>query len=92
MERELQRYRSAIDRIDRRMTGLLKKRFALVKRIGRFKRGRGLPVLQPEREEEILDAVSRSAPERELKEYLRAVYRALFEASRRAEDDGDTGS
>jgi monofunctional chorismate mutase len=89
MERELLRYRSAIDRIDRRVVKLLKKRFALVKLVGRLKRKQGLAVMQPEREGEILNRVTRSVSERETRDFLTAIYRALFKASYRVEDDGE---
>jgi chorismate mutase len=89
MERELLRYRSAIDRIDRRIVRLLKKRLTLVKLVGRLKRERGLAVVQPEREGEILTRVTRSVSKRETRDFLTAVYRALFKASYRAEGDGE---
>ncbi len=89
MERGLLRYRSAIDRIDRRVVRLLKKRLTLVKLVGRLKRKQGLEVAQPEREGEILTRVTRSVSERETRDFLTAVYRALFKASYRVEDDGE---
>ena len=89
MEKELQRYRAAIDRIDRRFVRLLKKRLTLVQQVGRLKRVRGMAVVQPEREGEILARVTGSVSERETRDYLSAVYRALFKASYRAEgEDG----
>jgi monofunctional chorismate mutase len=89
MERELLRYRSAINRIDRRVVRLLKKRLTLVKQVGRLKRKLGVAVVQPEREGEILSRVTHSVPERETRDFLTAVYRALFKASYRAEGDGE---
>ena len=89
MERGLLRYRSAIDRIDRRVVRLLKKRLTLVKLVGRLKRKQGLEVAQPEREGEILTRVTRSVSERETRDFLTAVYRALFKASYRVEDDDE---
>ena len=89
MERGLLRYRSAIDRIDRRVVRLLKKRLTLVKLVGRLKRKQGLEVAQPEREGEILTRVTRSVSEREMRDFLIAVYQALFKASYRVEDDGE---
>jgi chorismate mutase len=89
MKKELQRYRSAIDRIDRRIARLLKKRLTLVKLVGRLKRKQGLTVVQPEREGEILTRVTRSVSERGTRDFLTAVYRALFKASYRAEGDGE---
>jgi monofunctional chorismate mutase len=87
MERELRRYRTAIDRIDNRIVRLLKKRLALVKQVGRMKRERGMAVRQPEREGEILARVDRAASDTETRDYLHALYRALFKASYRVEDE-----
>jgi monofunctional chorismate mutase len=89
MQRELPRYRSRIDRLDRRIVRLLKKRLALVTVVGRLKRERGMAVVQPEREGEILTRVTRSVSEKETRDFLTAVYRALFKASYRAEGDGE---
>jgi monofunctional chorismate mutase len=88
MERELQRYRAAIDRIDGRLVRLLKKRLSLVKRVGRLKEKRGMNVVQPKREEEILSRLSDAAGDEETRAFLDAVYRALFKASYRVEGEG----
>ena len=89
MQKEMQRYRSVIDRIDRRIVRLLKKRLTLVKLVGRLKRERGLAVVQPEREGEVLTRVTRSVSEKETRDFLNAVYQALFKASYRAEGDSE---
>ena len=89
MERELQRFRSSIDRIDRRVVRLLKKRLTIVKQVGHLKRERGMAVVQPEREVEILTRVTRSVSKKETRDFIIAVYRALFKASYRAEGDGE---
>lgn len=92
MANELQRYRHAIDRIDRRVLKLLKKRFKLVKQVGRLKRERGLRVIQPEREEEIMTRITRTVAEGEMRGYITAIYRALFKASYRAEEGSEDGN
>ena len=89
MERELQRYRAAIDRVDVMLVRLLKKRLALVKRVGRLKEKRGMEVVQPKREEEILSRVSAAARDAETRAFLDDVYRALFKASYRVEGEGE---
>ena len=88
MERELQRYRAAIDRIDGKLLRLLIKRLSLVKRVGRLKEKRGMDIVQPKREEEILSRVSDAASDAETRVFLDAVYRALFKASYRVEGEG----
>jgi chorismate mutase len=46
-----------------------------------------MPVVQPEREGEILARVTGSVSEGETREYLNAVYRALFKASYKVEGE-----
>jgi monofunctional chorismate mutase len=87
MKRELRRYRAAIDRIDNRLVRLLKKRLAMVKQVGRMKRERGMAVIQPEREGDILARVVSAASDTETRDYLHALYRALFKASYRVEGE-----
>jgi chorismate mutase len=52
-------WRRRIDEIDRRLVELLNERSRCAIEIGRVKRSLGLPVYQPEREEEILANVER---------------------------------
>ena len=87
MEKRLKRYRSRIDGIDRRIVRLLKKRYELVQIIGEIKRNEGLAVVQPERENEVLERIGRLVQAREIREFVTSVYRAVFRASYRVEDE-----
>ena len=61
---DLQRTRSAIDRIDREMVGLMCERMRLAAEIAAYKRENGLPVGDPAREREILErAAAQAGPE-----------------------------
>ena len=86
MEKRLKRYRSRIDVIDRRIVRLLKNRYELVQIIGEIKRNEGLAVVQPERENEVLERIGRLVQAREIREFVTSVYRAVFRASYRVED------
>ena len=55
----LDEWRSRIDEIDRQLLRLLSQRAELSLEIGRAKRQSGEPVLVPEREQEILDELTR---------------------------------
>ena len=57
----LAEYRQQIDRIDRRIAGLLEERAEAVRRIGRVKRARGMPIEALEREQQVLRNVTRAA-------------------------------
>jgi monofunctional chorismate mutase len=87
VRRDLERYRKKIDGIDRRVVRLLKRRFQLVRGIGALKREKGLAVAQPEREEEILRRVTEGVRGREIRGFLITVFRAVFSASRSAEEE-----
>ena len=68
---DLQRTRSAIDRIDREMVGLMCERMRLAAEIAAYKRENGLPVGDPAREREILErAAAQAGPE--LARYIEA--------------------
>jgi chorismate mutase/prephenate dehydratase len=82
----LRKYRSRIDRVDRRLVRLLGKRYELVRIVGSVKNSRGLSIVQPERERQVLDRIAARVATGGTREYIRAVYRALFEASYRVED------
>jgi chorismate mutase/prephenate dehydratase len=53
----LARWREEIDRVDENLTGLFEKRMELVRQIAACKKKHDLPLLQPEREKEVLDHV-----------------------------------
>ncbi len=53
----LDELRQQIDAIDEQLVGLLNARAECALAIGRIKRGRGMPMYQPEREKEVLQRV-----------------------------------
>jgi chorismate mutase len=53
-------WRRKIDEIDRKLVELLNERSRCVLEIGNLKRTDGMPLYQPEREREILEAVERA--------------------------------
>lgn len=79
--RSLPLLRSAIDVLDREMLQLMARRMALVAEVAAFKRLRGLPVRDPDREREILDdrcqrADALGLPRGEIESVFRLVLRA----------------
>ena len=73
--------------IDRRIVRMLKKRYQLVRSVGKVKRSRGLEVRQPDREAEVLDRVTGLVEVPEAREFVASVYRAMFKASYLVEDE-----
>lgn len=81
---ELKDYRAQIDEIDRELTRLFAARMALSKEIGAYKRAHGLPVRQPAREQETIEALTSQVGD-DVKEPLRRLYATIFELSRSAQ-------
>ncbi len=85
LERLLARARRAIDEIDRQLVRLLNERSLHVRRIGAAKRRHGLPIYQPDREEEIFaNVVAANAGPLE-DAALRRVFERILDESRRME-------
>jgi chorismate mutase/prephenate dehydratase len=78
----LDEWRTRIDDLDRRLLGLLAQRAALALEIGRAKRAAGVPVFVPEREQEILDELTRLNPGPLPAEAVRAIWSEILSASR----------
>ncbi len=75
-------FRSEIDRIDRELQRLLEERMAVSAKIGEYKAGRGLPVYDPEREEQKIASLRASASTPENGEAAERVMRVILEVSR----------
>ena len=78
---ELSDYRKQIDRIDRQLVELFAQRMETSAGIAACKKERGLPVLDPAREQQKLTDVVSQAPEN-MKDYTATLYTMLFELSR----------
>jgi chorismate mutase len=87
--RALNRLRSRIDRIDKGIIRLLLKRSRAVERIGRLKKQQGIPVVDSEREREILSRIDTKIDLQKAagaqREFVRKVYERIFTASREME-------
>lgn len=79
---ELKAYREQIDYIDDEIVRLFRQRMDVAAQIAQYKQEKGLPILQPEREQEKLDTLCR-AVEPTLRPDLRELYGLLFTLSRR---------
>lgn len=78
---ELDELRVQIDETDAQLLALFRRRMALCAQIGAYKKAEGLPVYQPQREEEKLSALTASLCPQEAQE-VRALFRELFALSR----------
>lgn len=78
-ESEMDQNRELIDLIDQRLMKLLEKRFECSKRIGDYKKEKGLEVVDPAREEEIINKkVEMSSFD---KNFVAGLYRLVFDES-----------
>lgn len=77
---ELSEIRAKIDAVDDRLLELFLERMALSEEVAAYKKERGLPILNRDREREILDKVTQKAGENG--QYVRRLYSTLFALSR----------
>ena len=77
----LDELRREIDRIDGEMTRLFSERMAVSEKIAEYKKENGLPVFDPAREAQKLEAIAASLPEGQ-REYAKRLYSLIFELSR----------
>lgn len=78
---DLSSLRGAIDRIDGRLVELLNERASVVKQIGDFKRGSGVPIYAPHREAEVLARVLQSSGGPLPGRTIEAIYKELMSGS-----------
>lgn len=78
---KLEDCRREIDRINREMLSLFVERMRAVEGIAEYKRAKGLPILDPARERDILATVAESVPP-ELSSYAKSFFASLMEVSR----------
>lgn len=80
--------RSEIEELDRRLVALLAERVALGRRTAVLKRAAGLPILDPQREAEVIRRAVTTAREHDLPvEAVREVFWQVVGLSRRAQEE-----
>lgn len=85
---DLARWRADIQDIDRRIVGLIAERMELGKRTARAKRAAGLPILDPQREADVIRRAGAAARELGLPaEPVREIFWQVVGLSRRAQED-----
>ena len=85
---ELAQCRTQIEEIDRRLIALLAERVALGRTTAALKRAAGLPILDPQREAEVIRRAVATAREHDLPvEAVREVFWHVVGLSRRAQEE-----
>ena len=80
---ELEEYRAQIDDIDARLVQLFLERMAVTQKVGEYKQGRGIPVLDPQREKRVVAARAAMTDDPARKTDLAALYECIMGLSRR---------
>ena len=83
---ELQHLRQDIDAIDRELVELFRRRMDVTRRVGDYKRERGIPVLDQERERQVLQNKGELAGE-ELRPAAVTLFQTIMALSRRQQRD-----
>lgn len=85
---ELAQCRSEIEDIDRRIVGLVAERVAIGRRTAMLKRAAGLPILDPQREAEVIRRAVTTARQHDLPlEAVREMFWHVVGLSRRAQEE-----
>jgi chorismate mutase len=80
--------RSEIEELDRRLVALLAERVALGRKTAVLKRAAGLPILDPQREAEVIRRAGTTAREHDLPvEAVREMFWQVVGLSRRAQEE-----
>ena len=82
-------WRARIDELNVEIVSLLNKRASFAREIGKEKKLAGLPVLDPERESRVLDAVGELARKGEgplSEESIKRIFQVVMEETRKVED------
>ena len=77
---DINELRFEIDSIDDQLLELFECRMGIAKEIGKYKKEKGLPIKNPERERMVLDRLSGKAKP-ELAEYVKSFFLSLIELS-----------
>ena len=78
---DLKEIRSKIDKIDEQLLNLFVERMKLVGDVACYKKENGLPILNNQREKEILEKIGSDSPP-EFSDYAQALFETLFSLSR----------
>ena len=82
----LEIYRRQIDEIDTQIIDLLEKRFEIIKKVGKYKKERNIPPLQPERWQQVLQTRKNLAKEKWLNpELIEKIWNLIHEEALRLE-------
>ena len=80
--KDLKQLRAEIDVIDRQMVELFRQRMEVARGVAEYKIANGIPVLDPERERQVLEAKAAMVDEPELKADVNKLFETIMSMSR----------
>lgn len=83
---DLQQLRQQIDAIDQQLGQLFLQRMEVVRQVASFKLEQGLPVLQSQREQQVIQQARERAPE-DMADYMEEFFAAAMAVSRQMQQD-----
>jgi chorismate mutase-like protein len=91
---KLEEYRVLVDDVDRRLVALLNERTRVVENIGRVKRGSGLPIYEPRREDQVMANITENNAGPLSEQAVRRIFERIIDEMRhiqrvRMETDGE---
>jgi len=86
----LGKFRNEIDQIDAELAGLIERRLEIARKIGEYKRERGMPVTDAAREEKILEQVASLTEKTKNVPYIMRIWRLIMEIGRDIQVGGKT--
>jgi len=91
---KLEEYRVLVDDVDRRIVALLNERTRVVENIGRVKRGSGLPIYEPRREDQVVANITGNNSGPLTEQAVRRIFERIIDEMRhvqrvRMETDGE---
>ena len=85
---EINKLRSNLDEIDRKILGLLIKRTKIVRRIASIKKQYNIPIIDKKREEEVYNNVTGIASKHDLDSYrIKSIFREILLLSKRVQNE-----
>ena len=87
MENRLQKIRQEIDKVDEELIARLVHRMRLARELGKLKTENNLPIHDPEREEFILNRLSKDAGDYLTKDHLKKIYKTIFSIAQDIESE-----
>lgn len=88
---DISNIRHEIDAIDEKLTELFEKRMAISKDVADYKRANGLPVLNPKREQEVIQKAQDALKDKTFRPYAQEFYTCLMNLSKKYQNSLNQG-